>query len=153
MAGIGTKKRGVSGRDGQVAALIASGNTQTEVAVLMKMAIRTVARIVAKPEVRHEVDRIRSIVIETGLGILCDGFVNAVRQLHRIVREGSPADSVKLGAVRLAIDSVLKVRESVSMARELAELRALYESSNAAEPTPGDGDEAPDGPDDDGDTD
>ena len=121
------EKKGLSPRDSQIAALVASGLTYAEAGAQLKLSERTIRRAMERTELRAEVDRIRERTVEAGLGKLCDGFIAAVDELRRLVGSGEPKDSVKLGAVRLAIESVLKVRESVVLAREVAELRRLLD--------------------------
>lgn len=137
----------LSSRDRQIAALVASGLTYTEAGEQLKLCERTVRRALARPEVRAEVDAIRSRTIETGLGALCDGFGHAVKELARLVKEGTAADAIKLGAVRLTIEAVLKVREHTTLARRLEELERAADGAGGPTEGAGEGDsEAPHGP-------
>jgi hypothetical protein len=125
----------LTARDQQIAALVASGMTYVETGKQLKLSENTIRRAMARPEMRAEVDAIRGRVIEAGLGKLCDGFTAAVVELSRLVREGTSADSIKLGAVRLTIESVLKVREQVTLARDVEELRRMiHEPAGGSEP-------------------
>jgi hypothetical protein len=127
----------MSSRDLVVAGLVASGLSYPDVAGRLKVSVRTVKRAMALPAVRSEVDAIRERTVEAGLGVLLDGFRAAVAELGRLVQHGTAADSVKLGAVRLSIDAVLRVREQVTLARQMEELQRQFQALQEAKPLEG----------------
>lgn len=148
MARNGTGKGGgLSPRDAQLAGLVAGGSTYAEAAGQLKISERTVKRAMSRPEVRAEVDAVRGRTLETGLGLLCANFMAAVTELGRLVREATPLDAVRLGAVRVAIGSVLKVREHAELARRLEALEdAANEHGGPPEGAGKDDGGPPDGP-------
>lgn len=137
----------LTARDMQIAALLGSGLTYSEAGKRLKLSERTIARAMERPQVRAEVDAIRERAVEAGLGILCDEFTKAINDLRKLREKGTPKDAVKLGAVKLTIESVLKVRENVTLAREVAELREmLNEPAGGSEPPKEDRGQPPDKP-------
>jgi hypothetical protein len=111
-------------RERQVAALIAAGSTHAEAAAVIGRSAHTVSRLAIRADVRQAIDGIRHSAIEAGLGKLCEGFRSAVDVLVTLTANGTPADSIKLGAARAVVDSVLKVREQVELARRIAALES-----------------------------
>lgn len=129
----------LTARDRQIAALIASGLTYTEAGAQLKLSERTVKRVMARPEVRAEVDAIRGRALEAGLGVMCENFTSAVKEMGRLFREGTPLDGVKLGAARQFIEMTLRTREQVGLVREVAELREMVrEFAGGSEPAEAD---------------
>jgi predicted transcriptional regulator len=113
---------GLDSRDARLAALVAAGKTYEEAGAELGVSKSTVARAARDPEFRRAVDAIREHAIEAGLGVLCSAFAAAAGELARLVREGTPADAIRLGAARTVIESVLKVRDQVEVIRRLNDL-------------------------------
>jgi hypothetical protein len=125
---------GLDPRDSRLAVLVAAGKTYREAGAELGVSESTVYRAARNPLFRRAVDECRGHAVEAGLGLLCEAFAAAARELARLVREGTPADAIRLGACRTVIESVLKVRDQTEVIRRIEELenrnrpRSLEES-------------------------
>jgi hypothetical protein len=89
---------GLDPRDSRLAVLVAAGKTYREAGAELGVSESTVYRAARNPLFRRAVDECRGHAVEAGLGLLCEAFAAAARELARLVREGTPADAIRLGA-------------------------------------------------------
>ena len=121
-------------RDEQVAALLAAGRTEVEVAADLGVSRSTVQRAARKPAVRRMVRDVRWAAAAAAASLLAGAARDAVAQLVALSKTGTKDDGVKLRAcvalVRLTFDDTGRQ----DLQDELEELRALIETRGEGEP-------------------
>jgi hypothetical protein len=121
MAG-GSRK---SADDALVAAL-AGGNTVEAAAALCAVSEATVYRRLREPGFRRRVSWARAELLERALGHLAQGSAEAAIQLRNLVAD-SKDERVKLGACRTILEMGARLRETVELAEDLAEMQRQLE--------------------------
>jgi hypothetical protein len=130
MANNGTKTPGgMTAREQRIAAAVAAGKTQREIAAEIGKSLRTVARALESPSVRAEINRIHKCALEAGVMRLSAGFHEAVGVLEELSKSGKPSDSIRLGAARCIVDGAVKVRDGAREDEILDRLRALEQKT------------------------
>lgn len=127
MAGGGGQKPGVSGRDQQMAALLASGRTHAQVAETLNLGVRTVER--AAPRLRALVEELRAEVVGRAVAELADAMSSAVRTLKELA-EGGRQDAVRVSAARALLEFSLRGREQIELAAKLREIEDKLRASD-----------------------
>src|SRR5262245_4650876 len=114
----------LSPKQEQVAVLMASGVGQGLAAKQADVGERTVRTWVATcPEFRQRIAELRGELTERAMGRLASHMTLAADTLARLCTKGK-SDQAKLLAARAILELGVKLRESVELANELAELRA-----------------------------
>jgi transcriptional regulator with XRE-family HTH domain len=119
---VGTTK---AKHDRQIARLLASGLTQSEVAKRLGVSRRTIERRYAVPRVRRLVASFRDAACAAGLGSLCRRFRRAVEVVGELMESANRWDGIRLQAASRIIESCLKAREQTDIAERLEELERL----------------------------
>ena len=137
-------KTAIRGRERELAARLAAGQTYAEAGKALGMSERTISRCMTRSEFRALVDAIRDERVEAVVGSLGDASAEAIATLRRLLAEQSPM--VRLGAVRTILEFLLRGREHVDLARRVADLERSDESAGPGEEAGSDADRDPDGP-------
>jgi hypothetical protein len=112
--------------DGVLIAALAAGRTTAEAAILAGVSESTVFRRKRNRKFRRAVDQARTEVLERAVGQLTDGTTEAVAELRTLVK-GAESETVKLGAIRTALEFAIRGRDMLGLSRELDRLRAEVE--------------------------
>src|SRR4051812_33170564 len=111
-------------RDEQVAALLAAGKTEVEVAAELGCARSTVQRCVAKPATRALMRGIRLTAAAAALNLLLSESRDAAQRLIELSKTGERGDTVKLRACVAIIELAHRGVELVDLGAELEDLRS-----------------------------
>ena len=105
---------------------IACGSTKMDAARINGCAVRTVDRRMADPEFRKKVEAFRSDVLSSAAGKLASAAGKAVSTLEELL--GSKSESIRLGASRAILDSVIKITELTKVESRVQALEELFRS-------------------------
>lgn len=122
--GLWRTKRGLSGRDRQMAALVAAGRTYAEVGTAVGCSARTVERAMSRPDVRELVSVIRAEVVERSVGRLADAMTDAATVL-RAMATGAKQEQVRVSAARAVLEFALRGWETAVLAAKVRELESV----------------------------
>lgn len=118
-------------RDRELAALLATGLSEPEAAARLHISRATVTRTKQKPGFRELVYAIRDDAADRIVGALGEVAADAVSTLRALLSAPSPA--VKLGAVRTALEFLIRGREHAELARRIADLERADDSDTTGE--------------------
>ena len=122
------KNDSIGGRkaaDTLLVALLASGESRRSAAAKAGVSESLVYRRLKDPQFLNAVEAARAELIDQALGRLSQLADAAVITLGLLLK--SDADTVRLGAARAILQSLLQTREQVTLASEMAELRLIVE--------------------------
>ena len=105
---------------------LARGASNSEAARRSGVSVRTVHRRVLEPSFRSAVAEARREMIATATGRLASAAESAVETLTGLL--DSESDSVRLGAARTILDSLLRFREAEELTDRVRELEQAIES-------------------------
>jgi hypothetical protein len=114
----------------QIAFAIATGHTNEEAAAAAGVSEKTVRRALKDPSFQEQVRLIRLGIWEAAAGRMTEGLTEAIRALHALLGEGTPA-TTRLGAVRTFLEFSPKLRESVEHEQRIAALEKKLEGLHA----------------------
>jgi hypothetical protein len=120
--------RGRKNADEVLLLAIACGATVENAAAKAGVSTRTATRRMADPAFQKRLRAIRLEMVQRTMGTLTASGQEAARTLLELMKSSTP--SVRLGAVRLALEMGIKMREVADLEGRLAAL----ESQAAAEP-------------------
>jgi hypothetical protein len=115
------ERAGRHGADDALSLLIAAGESATKAADRLKMSLSTVKRRMATPEFRAKVEAVRKEVLDRGIGILAEGFVDGAITLRQIARS-STNELAKLSAAKTLVEAGLQQAQIADIAERLTEL-------------------------------
>jgi hypothetical protein len=113
-------RRGKKDCDDKLLLALAAGMTVPGAAAQAGCSERTVRRRLADPDFQARVRRVRADMLDRAAGALSAASVKAAAALAKLL--DSDKEPVVLGAARVLLDSVLKVREQTELERRLAAL-------------------------------
>jgi hypothetical protein len=128
--------RGRRNADEALALALASGQTLRDAAPAAGVSERTAGRRWVDPAFRRRVSELRGEMVQRSLGRMADGMSEAADVLRKLL--AAESETVRLGAARSMLELGVKLRESVTFAEEMAELRAAVEAIESRR-SPGDG--------------
>lgn len=126
------KPNGRRGADASLIAALASGLTRQEAAAAAGVSERTVYRRLDDPAFVQRVKQAQDEMIEQSMGTLASMATAAANVLGELLLPDKP-DSIRLGAARSIITTLLQTREAVELAADLQEIRVLVEAMNPSE--------------------
>lgn len=98
----------------------ARGLTLEQSAKLAKCSLATAHRRESDPEYLAGIEHIRERIIGEGVNLLAASFVKAVNKVLEIMDNADVPHAVQLKAAQQVIDSLLKVREHVTLSNRMA---------------------------------
>lgn len=110
---------------------LAGGNSVEGAAQLAGVSRATAFRRLQNPEFKQRIADARAEMLDRTFGNLSQGSVEACVVLRNLLLNGS-TEKIKLGAAALLLGNVLKVRESLDLAEQVAELKAAVEALQLA---------------------
>ncbi len=111
--------------DAALLVALASGQTVRDAAQAADISERTAHRRLEDAAFRRRVADVRADMVARSVGMLADASSEAVATLKGLLRAES--ESVKLGAARSVLEIGTKLRESVELTAEVAELKRIVE--------------------------
>jgi hypothetical protein len=100
---------------------MACGATVESAARSAGISLRTATRRRADPDFQQRVRRIQSDIVERATGALTAISTEAVKALHALLQPSVPA-AARLGAIRTALEMVIKFRENADFAGRIEAL-------------------------------
>jgi len=110
----------LTARDRKLAALLTVGLTDEAAGAKLGVSRRTVTRTKAKPGFRRLVDGLRDDAADRIVGALGEVAAEAVGTLRALLV--APGAAVQLGAVRTALEFLIRGREHAELARRIGDL-------------------------------
>lgn len=117
-------------RDEAIIEAVSRGECQMATARLAGCSVTTVRRRLEDPDFRGRIERSRAEVLDAAAGQFGATVGQAVSTLKVLMTETMPP-AVRLGAARAVCDFALRVRESISWERRLADLESRLAQSES----------------------
>jgi HEAT repeat protein len=117
--------------------LLAKGASHGEAARGAGVDKRTIQRWLKEPEFRDDIETFRAGMLSSSAGQLCQASNDAVQTLQKLLKDESA--SIKLGAARAILDSVIRIRELCVIEGRLTELEsemAIAKAQTTGRPLP-----------------